>query len=149
MPVSWKTLFLPKNFPTSQVLRNYVFASNETHIGLVLDYGSLFNHHESANMKAVKVLGSNNVYFLVRMGFYCMNGNVLIICMHVHGHNRYTNTRTLSRPQKTSRLDRKFWFGIPVRIGLKVKMYRTPMLTTRAQCGGRTSTRSHVAKTFL
>ena len=36
-----------------------------------------------------------------------------------------------------------------MRIGLKVKIYRTAMLTTRAQCGGRTSTRSHVAKAFV
>ena len=36
-----------------------------------------------------------------------------------------------------------------MRSGLKLKIYRTPMLTTRAQCGGRTSTRSHVAKKLL
>ena len=36
-----------------------------------------------------------------------------------------------------------------MRIGLNVEIYRTPMLTTRAQCGGRTSTRSHVANTFV
>ena len=36
-----------------------------------------------------------------------------------------------------------------VRSGLKVKTYSTPMLTTRAQCGGRTSTRSHVRKALL
>ena len=71
VPVSSKTLFLPKNFPSSQVLRNYVFGHNETHLGLVLDYGSLFNHHESANVKAgEEVPGSdNNVHFQVSMGF--------------------------------------------------------------------------------
>ena len=37
-----------------------------------------------------------------------------------------------------------------MRSGLKVKTYSTSMLTTRAQCGGRTSTRSHVlAKVLL
>ena len=39
--------------------------------------------------------------------------------------------------------------GMAVRSGLKLKIYRTPMLTTRAQRGGRTSTRSHVAKEFV
>ena len=33
--------------------------------------------------------------------------------------------------------------------GLNQKICRTPMLTTRAQCGGRTSTRCHVAKMFV
>ena len=69
--------------------------------------------------------------------------------MHAHIHNRYTYTYTLSRPQKTSRLDRKFLFGMAVRSGFNVKIYRTPLLTTRPQCGGRTSTRSHVAKALL
>ena len=55
----------------------------------------------------------------------------------------------LSRPQKTLRLDRKFWSGMAVQSGLKGKIYRTPMWTTRAQCGGRTSTRCHVAKAFV
>ena len=90
MPVSWKTLFLPKNFPKNQVLYNYVFGYNETHMGLVLDYGSLFNHHESANAKAgEKVAGSNNVQFLVCMGFQCANRNVLkICCMHACTHTQ-------------------------------------------------------------
>ena len=75
MPVSWKTLFLPQNFPESQDLPNYVFGYSEMHMGLVLDYGSLFNHHESANAKAREDFpGSNNVDFQVRMGFQ----NILI-----------------------------------------------------------------------
>ena len=59
-------LFLPKNFPNNQALYNYVFGYNETHIGLVLDYGSLFNHHESANAEATRVTGSGNIDFYVR-----------------------------------------------------------------------------------
>merc|ERR1719174_2055302 len=66
---TWKTLFLPKNFPHSQAVNNYVFAYNETHMGLPLDYGPVFNHHENANVEASKD----------------------------------------PRPQKPSRLDRKFW----------------------------------------
>merc|ERR1719174_2768806 len=61
VPVSWKTLFLPNNFPNNQVLYNYVFCHNETHMALVLDYGSVLNHHESANVEEVPV--SNNVEF--------------------------------------------------------------------------------------
>ena len=69
MPVSWKTIFLPQNFPDRQVLRNYVFGYNETHMGLVIDYGSLLNHHENANAKAgEEIPGSNEVHFQVRMG---------------------------------------------------------------------------------
>ena len=70
MPLSRKTLFLPENIPKNQVVYNYVFAYNETHMGLVLDYGSLFNHHESANVEAGgNVAGSNNVQFQVRWVF--------------------------------------------------------------------------------
>ena len=72
MPVSWKTLFVPKNFLKDQVFSNYILGENETHIRLVLDYDSLFNHHESANAKAVEeeeVLGSNNFHVQVRIRF--------------------------------------------------------------------------------
>ena len=79
LPVSWKTLFLPKSFTTSQVLENYAFGYNETHVGLVLDYGSVLNHHESANVEAVYQLGSSypNYHFRVRMGCLCANRNFL------------------------------------------------------------------------
>ena len=75
LPVSWKTLFLPKNVPDNQVLRNYVFNHNETHNGLVLDYGSVLNHHESANVKAVhlsEIPPGNDVQFQVRLDFVCV-----------------------------------------------------------------------------
>ena len=61
-------------------------------------------------------------------------------------HNRYTYTCTLSRPKKTSQPDRKFFLGMAARSGSSPKIYRTSMLTTRAQGGGRTSSRFHVAK---
>ena len=69
-----------------QALRNYVFNYNETHIGLVLDYGSLINHHESANVKAgEEVPGSNKVNFQVLMGFQYAHRNALKICsVHVY-----------------------------------------------------------------
>ena len=65
MPVTSRTLFLPDNIPKNQILYNYVFSFNETHIGLFLDYGSLLNHHESANVKAVTDPGSDEDYFQV------------------------------------------------------------------------------------
>ena len=72
--ISSKTLFLPEYFPESQVLGNYVFGYNKTHMGLILDYGSLFNHHESANVEAGgEVAGSSNVEFMVRLGFQAFN----------------------------------------------------------------------------
>ena len=73
--VTWKTLFLPKPFPENHVLNNYLFGYNETHLGLVLDHGSVLNHHESPNVKAV---GSDSVHYLfqVRMGSQCANRNV-------------------------------------------------------------------------
>ena len=96
LPGTWKTLFLPANFPKNQALRNYVFGHNETHMALVLDYGSVLNHHESANVKAVhfaEVPPGNDVHFRVCMGFACGNRNVLKknpVCMQAH--KRYTDT---------------------------------------------------------
>ena len=52
------TLLLPKN-----ICENYVFAYNETHAALILDYGSVINHHEISNTKNV---GYNNMYYQVR-----------------------------------------------------------------------------------
>ena len=70
MPEIWKTLFLPKNFPKTQALRNYVFGHNETHMALALDYGSVLNHHESPNVKAgEEFAGSGGVDFYVRICF--------------------------------------------------------------------------------
>ena len=106
MPASQKTLFLPYNFPNSQVLYNYVFGYNETHMGLVLDYGSGLNHHESANVEVANVeVGeefpgrSGDVNFYVRMGFQCANRNALKICSihactHTQRHTYTTETRT-------------------------------------------------------
>ena len=62
------TLFLPNNFPLCQTLRCYVFGHNETHMALDLDYGSIINHHESANAKAE---GVNNMYYWVRAISIC------------------------------------------------------------------------------
>ena len=72
-------------------------------------------------------------------------------CMHTYTTDiTYSCTHiTFKRPQKTSRLDRRFLFGMAVRSGLNVKIYRTPILTTRPQCGGRASSRSHVANALL
>ena len=94
--IAWKTLFLPNNFPKTQALRYYAFGHNTTHMALVLDYGSVFNHHEGANVEAVDFPPTSNVYFRVRTGFICANHNALkkmqYACMRGRIHNRYTNT---------------------------------------------------------
>ena len=106
MEISWKTLFLPNNFPSGQVLRNYGFGYNETHTGLVLDYGSLLNHHESPNVEVGEEFPkSNKVHFQVRMSFEYFHCNAVTMCgIHVCTHTYTTETRThdaLSRSQKT------------------------------------------------
>ena len=64
---------------------------------LALGYGSILNHHESANVKAVnfsKFPPGNEFQFEVSMGFVCGNRNVLKMqyacmqaCTHkMHGH---------------------------------------------------------------
>ena len=99
LPVSWETLFLPRNFPDGQDLSNYIFDHNETHMGLVLDYGSLFNHHESANAKAgEEFLGSNKVHFQVRLVFQDAHCNVLKVfsiyagILHTQQSHEHINT---------------------------------------------------------
>ena len=97
LPATWKTLFLPANFPTNQPLRNSVFGHNKTHMALALDYGSVLNHHESANVHAVhftELPPGNEIQFQVCMGFVCGNRIVLenAVCMHVSTHT--TDTRT-------------------------------------------------------
>ena len=71
--MSWMTLLLPENIVFNNAVWNYVFGHNETHSALALDYGSVANHHESANTRAVHVLGHNLTYekgmhFQVRRG---------------------------------------------------------------------------------
>ena len=89
----------------------------------------------------------SGVYGFCMWESHCSRKCSMHACKHTH--NRYTDTYTLSRPQKISRLDRKFWSRMAVQTGLKVKIYRTPMLTTRAQCGGRTCNHSRVAKMLI
>ena len=74
------TIFLPADFPQSLTPSYYLFNHNETHMALPLDYVSIFNHHESPNVKKIKT--GHNVYFEVRGGFQCANRNILQICMH-------------------------------------------------------------------
>ena len=68
---SWMTLFLPLNFPEDQAPRHYAFGYNKTHMALALDYGSLINHRESANARAIA-----SVYSQVRRVFQFANHNV-------------------------------------------------------------------------
>ena len=76
------TLYLPYNLPKSQVVQNYNFDHNQTHSALVIDYGSLLNHHESANVKALTFSRPDpNVHFLVRRDFQYANRNILKISM--------------------------------------------------------------------
>ena len=60
------TLFLPKNFLPLSV-GYYCFAHNDTHMAIPLDYGSLLNHHKSANTD-IRVR-NNNLHFQVREFF--------------------------------------------------------------------------------
>ena len=73
-------LFLPRNIPGLQTLQCYTFRKNQTHMVLDLDYGSMINHHESANAEAIRVI---NMYYRVR-GFLmcelqCSKANVAYI----------------------------------------------------------------------
>ena len=81
---SWMTMFLPRNIAQFQGIHNYAFEYNETHLALDLGYGSMINHHESANTKAMRTS------FKVRMGFRCANHNIekYAACTHT----RYTCT---------------------------------------------------------
>ena len=141
---TWITLFLPKNLPDDLSFRHYRFGYNETHTAVPLNYGSILNHHESANTRLT------NMNFYVRGVFNVQIVTFLKICTCTHAHmqNRCTYTlKTFSRPQKTSRPDRKFFIGTAARSGLHKKTYRTPILTTQAQGGGQTSSRFHAAET--
>ena len=97
---SWITLFLPKNFPKTETVANYMFDHNKTHNALVLDYGSVFNHYESANTKAISIdepppkIQNENIYFQVRAGFPFGNHMLLkdVVRMHAHMHNACTYT---------------------------------------------------------
>ena len=62
---SWMTLLLPRNIPPRQSPHCYVFSHNETHSALDLDYGSIINHHESANARAT---GVDNMLLYTRSG---------------------------------------------------------------------------------
>ena len=73
VPALWRALFLPYNYPRTEFVSNYIFGYNKTNSLLVLDYGSLFNHHESVN---VVPTGTNRGYFQVRMDFQCADPNV-------------------------------------------------------------------------
>ena len=87
VPAIWKALYLPKNIPQNEFLHDYVFGYNDTHMLMVVDIGSILNHHESANVKPVAIPGSDIAYFQVCMGFQCANRNVLKICsMHACTH---------------------------------------------------------------
>ena len=84
---SWMTLFLPKTFPKSEAVDNYLFFHNVTHSALVLDYGSIMNHHESANTQAIRYMDDENLHFQVRMEISCESAH-----MHTHMHNTCTFT---------------------------------------------------------
>ena len=104
LPATWKTLFLPENFPSEHIIRNYVFGHNDTHVALALDYGSLFNHHERANVQAVDFpLLNDNVYFEVRRGFVYTNRNVLNVCVRMHAYTKDTRTHTHFQGHKRHR----------------------------------------------
>ena len=60
------TLFLPANSITGREAWNYVFGHNETHRALALDYGSVINHHDNFNTRAVDFPGfKDGIHFRV------------------------------------------------------------------------------------
>ena len=67
---SWMTLYLPINIPMEEDAWDYAFAINETHKALALDYGSVINHHDSANTRPIHFSDfENDIHFQVRRGF--------------------------------------------------------------------------------
>ena len=94
------TLLLPTNIIMGQATWNYAFGHNETHKALALDYGSIINHHESANTRAVHFSDfENSIHFQVRVGVFNMQTTMLNACTHATidtyphkhfvGHERY------------------------------------------------------------
>ena len=78
------TLFLPKTFPLDhQATRDYTFGHNNTHMALSLDYGSLMNHHESANVRSGHQLGSDAMQFQVHRSFRFAIHNVSKKLQHI------------------------------------------------------------------
>ena len=55
---TWVTLFLSRSVSKDLIFRHYNFAFNVTHAAVPLNYGSILNHHESANMR----LNNMNLY---------------------------------------------------------------------------------------
>ena len=104
------TLFLPANSIYGQAAWNYVFGHNETHKALALDYGSVMNHHDSANTRAIHFPGfKKGIHFQVRRGFQYANRNVLEIgsmnaCTHtqkIHVHiNTFKATKDIAAGQE-------------------------------------------------
>ena len=99
---SWMTLLLPQSFPQHEMLRCYVFGRSKTDMALDLDYGSIINHHESANAVAAAVksadarAGGYMHYRVCGLSMFklqckkklCMHAYI----MYAHIHNTYTCT---------------------------------------------------------
>ena len=93
------TLFVPNSLPEGLSIWFYSFGYNRTHGAIPLDYGSLLNHHKSANTHAVPDL-NNNMHFQVRGFFQCANHNSLKIgmractnmCIHTHAQQMHVYT---------------------------------------------------------
>ena len=77
------TLYLPYNLPWGQTTQCYIFGHNETHTALDLDYGSIINHHESANARVIGV--NNDMYYRVR-GFSMCESQCLKTMQHTYMH---------------------------------------------------------------
>ena len=75
---TWMTLFLPQTIPNDLIFRHYCFGFNNTHSAIPLNYGSLLNHHESANTRFA------NMNIHVRAGLQGADCNVL---KHIHMHS--------------------------------------------------------------
>ena len=116
------TLFLPKNFPQQLSIWYYSFGHNDTHVAIPLDYGSLLNHHESAN-----TFHNNDIHFQVRGFFQCANHNVqkyahAHACIHtrktymhnrcMYAHNIFKATEDIAIGQELFYFYGPQWFEI-------------------------------------
>ena len=135
---SWKTVFFPTEMPHGFSPWHYVFGSNKTHVALALGYGSISNHHEFANVINVwNDESETNVVFAVSELLH------LHICISTFAPTKF-HVLHMSRPQGTSKLERKFSCPTAT-IGLKTNTSRMSPWTLHSPGGDQNSRRFRVA----
>ena len=86
-------------------------------MALPLDYGSLFNHHESANTD-IRFGPNNHSHFKVRTIFQCANHDILKICACMHAYTckfLHTCTHNIAKAKKDIAAGQEIfcWYGGP------------------------------------